>query len=190
MSVLFKASLSLSYILLCAVPTALIASETPRQGQAHKHSHSHGGHAHGKGELELLVDGKNVQGVFRTPMDSLLGFEHAPKTDAQRDAVDSLRKRLGNPSTVLSPNAEAQCTPTHQEATSTLFTGTVKAGHSELEYRFTFECTQPGRLTTLEIVALRDFKRLTEVRVQLVTTSAQRALVVRKRDPRIVLSVR
>jgi len=190
MSVLSHLSLRLSYALLCTIPAVVLASETPRQGHAHNHAHSHGAHAHGKGELELLVDGQTVQGVFRTPMDSLLGFEHAPKTDAQRNAVDSLRKRLGNPAAILSPNAEAQCTPTHQEATSTLFTGAVRAGHSDLEYRFTFECTQPGKLTALEIVALRDFKRLTEVRVQLVTTSAQKALVVRKRDPRIVLSVR
>lgn len=190
MSVLFKVSLSLSYILLCAVPAAVIASETSRRGEVHNHAHSHGAHAHGKGELELLVDGQTVQGVFRTPMDSLLGFEHAPKTDAQRNAVDSLRKRLANPAAVLSPNLEAQCTAQHHEATSTLFTGAVKGGHSDLEYRFTFVCAQPERLTALELVALKDFKRLTEVRVQLVTASAQRSLVVRKREPRVAVSER
>ena len=190
MSALSHLSRRLSCTLLCMVPAMVLASETPRQGQAHNHAHSHGAHAHGKGELELLVDGQTVQGVFRTPMDSLLGFEHSPKTDAQRNAVDSLRKRLANPAAVLSPNPEAQCTAKHQEATSTLFTGAVKSGHSDLEYRFTFVCAQPEKLTALELVALKDFKRLTEVRVQLVTTSAQKALVVRKRDPRIVLSVR
>jgi hypothetical protein len=192
MSVLSKVSrrLSLNCVLLCAVPAAVLASETPRHGHTHSQAHSHGAHAHGKGELELLVDGQTLQGVFRTPMDSLLGFEHAPKTDAQRNAVDSLRKRLENPAAVLSPNLEAQCTAKHQEATSTLFTGAVKGGHSDLEYRFTFVCAQPEKLTALDFVALKDFKRLTEVRVQLVTASAQRAVVVRKRDPRIALSGR
>jgi hypothetical protein len=192
MSVLSKVSrrLSLSCALLCAVPAAVIASETPRHGHTHSHTHSHGAHAHGKGELELLVDGQTIQGVFRTPMDSLLGFEHAPKTDAQRNAVDSLRKRLANPAAVLSPNLEAQCAAKHQEAISTLFTGAVKGGHSDLEYRFTFVCAEPSKLSALELVALKEFKRLSEVRVQLVTGSAQKALVLRKRDPRVILSTR
>ena len=192
MSVLSKVSrrLSLSCALLCAFPAAVIASETPRHGHTHSHTHSHGAHAHGKGELELLVDGQTIQGVFRTPMDSLLGFEHAPKTDAQRNAVDSLRKRLANPTAVLSPNLEAQCTAKHQEAISTLFTSAVKGGHSDLEYRFTFVCAEPSKLSALELVALKEFKRLSEVRVQLVTGSAQKALVLRKRDPRVILSTR
>ncbi len=192
MSVLSKVSrrLSLSCALLCAFPAAVIASETPRHGHTHSHTHSHGAHAHGKGELELLVDGQTIQGVFRTPMDSLLGFEHAPKTDAQRNAVDSLRKRLANPTAVLSPNLEAQCAAKHQEAISTLFTGAVKGGHSDLEYRFTFVCAEPSKLSALELVALKEFKRLSEVRVQLVTGSAQKALVLRKRDPRVILSTR
>jgi hypothetical protein len=192
MSVLSKVCrrLSLSCTLLCAFPAAVIASETPRHGHTHSHTHSHGAHAHGKGELELLVDGQTIQGVFRTPMDSLVGFEHAPKTDSQRNAVDSLRKRLANPAAILSPNLEAQCTAKYQEAISTLFTGAVKGGHSDLEYRFTFVCAQPTKLSALELVALKEFKRLSEVRVQLVTGSAQKALVLRKRDPRVILSTR
>jgi hypothetical protein len=192
MSFLSKVSrrLSLSCAPLCAFAAAVIASETPRHGHTHSHTHSHGAHAHGKGELELLVDGQTIQGVFRTPMDSLLGFEHAPKTDAQRNAVDSLRKRLENPAAILSPNLEAQCTAKHQDATSTLFTGAVKGGHSDFEYRFTFVCAQPTKLSALELVALKEFKRLSEVRVQLVTGSAQKALVLRKRDPRVILSTR
>ena len=186
MSVLSRVSRGLRYALLCAACPAVIASEAPRQ----EHTHSHGAHAHGKGELELLVDGRTLQGVFRTPMDSLLGFEHAPKTEAQRNAVLTLRTRLANPATILSPNPEAQCTPKHREAASPLFTGTTQGGHSDLAYHFTFDCAEPERLTSLELVVLKDFKRLTEVRVQLVTASAQRAFVLRKRDPRVDLTKR
>jgi len=60
----------------------------------HQAGHSHGAHSHGKAEMELTIQGSAIRGLFKTPMDSLLGFEHAPKTDAQKKAVSDLRERL------------------------------------------------------------------------------------------------
>ncbi len=149
---------------------------------------AHGPHVHGKGELEMTVQGAALRGAFRTPMDSLLGFEHLPKTDAQRSSVEGLRQRLTNPSAVVTPNAEAGCTPRMAEATSSLFTGAAKGAHSDLEYRFSFECTAPAKLRVMELTVLKDFKRLSEVQVQLVTEKGQRAVVVRKKDPRVMIT--
>ena len=149
---------------------------------------AHGPHAHGKGELELTIQGSAIRGAFRTPMDSLLGFEHLPKTEAQRNAVDQLRQRLANPSAVVAPNPEARCTPRMSEATSSMFTGAAKGEHSDLEYRFSFECGAPEQLKALELSALKEFKRLSEVRVQLVTARGQRAMTLKKKDPRLLIS--
>ena len=162
-----------AFVALALLPVAVVA---------------HGPHTHGKGELELTIQGSAIRGAFRTPMDSLLGFEHLPKTEAQRNAVDQLRQRLANPSAVVTPNPEASCTPRMSEATSALFTGAVRGEHSDLEVRFSFNCASPAGLKTLELTALKDFKRLSEVYVQLVTESGQRALVLKKKDPRVVIA--
>lgn len=149
---------------------------------------AHGPHAHGKGELELTIQGSAIRGAFRTPMDSLLGFEHLPRTEAQRNSVDQLRQRLANPSAVVTPNPEANCTPRMSEATSALFTGAARGEHSDLEVRFSFECASPTGLKTLEVTALKDFKRLLEVHLQLVTERGQRAVVLKKKDPLVVIA--
>ncbi len=148
----------------------------------HQAGHSHGAHSHGKAEMELTIQGSAIRGLFRTPMDSLLGFEHAPKTDAQKKAVSDLRERLKNPALWFVPTADAQCVVRSHEASSTLFSGAVKDAHSDLEYRFSFECAVPNALKGLEILALRDFRRLSEVRVQLVTDRGQRLVKMHKKS--------
>ncbi|MFN4901400.1 MAG: DUF2796 domain-containing protein, partial [Betaproteobacteria bacterium] len=72
---------------------------------------AHGPHVHGKGELEITIQGAAIRGAFRTPMESLLGFEHLPKNDAQRKALEGLRQQLALASAVVLPNAEAACQP-------------------------------------------------------------------------------
>jgi hypothetical protein len=146
---------------------------------------AHGPHVHGKGELEITIQGAAIRGAFRTPMESLLGFEHLPKNDAQRKALEGLRQQLALASAVVLPNAEAACQPRMAEATSSLLTGMAKGEHSDLEFRFSFECGMPDRLTSLEVVALNQFRRLSEVRAVLVTAKGQRSFAVKKKDPKI-----
>jgi hypothetical protein len=44
----------------------------------------HAAHSHGVGNLELVVQGGTVKASFEIPMESLLGFEHLPRTTAQK----------------------------------------------------------------------------------------------------------
>ena len=43
----------------------------------------HAAHSHGVGNLELVVQGGTVKASFEIPMESLLGFEHLPRSPAQ-----------------------------------------------------------------------------------------------------------
>ncbi|MEY3096385.1 MAG: hypothetical protein RIR74_1477, partial [Pseudomonadota bacterium] len=65
----------------------LVVSVAGAQSKSHAHHHAH---AHGQGELELSIGKGRIQGMLRVPMESLLGFEHAPKTDAQRAQLAAL----------------------------------------------------------------------------------------------------
>lgn len=166
-------------IAICAAALGLVS--TPLLAGPH-------GHAHGKGEMELTVQGSSIRGVFRTPMDSLLGFEHAPKTDAQRKAVESLKSRLADPSRFFVPTPAAQCTPRAAEASSTLFTGKVADGHSDLEYRFGFDCANVAQLKGLEAVLFADYPRLHQIRAQVVTEKAQRSSTLRNKSRHLLIN--
>ncbi|MEY4677134.1 MAG: hypothetical protein RLZZ470_1641, partial [Pseudomonadota bacterium] len=51
----------------------------------------HAAHSHGLGNVELVVQGGTVKASFEIPMDSLLGFEHLPRTPAQKKALADLQ---------------------------------------------------------------------------------------------------
>ncbi len=142
-------------------------------------------HAHGKAELEVTIQEGKIQGVFRSPMDNLLGFEHPPKTDTQRKSLERLRQRLGDATVLFRPNGEAQCAARASEAKSSMFWGDANAGHSDLEYRFGFDCKKPELLKQIEATLLKDYPRLHEIQTQLVTPTAQRGVTL-KRNNRIL----
>jgi len=66
-------------------------------------------HIHGGATLAIAVDGKTVTAELETPLYNLLGFEHEPETDEQKDAVEKVEKQLSEPSALISFNEEAGC---------------------------------------------------------------------------------
>lgn len=144
-------------------------------------------HAHGKGEMEMTVQNGMIRAIFKTPMDSLVGFEHAPTTDAQKQAVAQLKTRLADPARFFAPSAAAQCTAGAAEFSSAMFTGQVSGKHSDLEYRFSFKCANQSALKSLEAVLFADYPRLHEIRVLVVTDKGQRATTLKKKNRSIAL---
>ncbi len=139
-------------------------------------------HAHGKGEMEVTVQDGSIRAIFRTPMDSLLGFEHEPKTEAQRAAVAQLKNRLSDPTLFFAPTPAAQCAVSGSEASSALFTGKVSGSHSDLEYRFSFKCANLPALSGIDALLFANYPRLHEIRALVVTDKGQRAVTLKKRS--------
>ncbi len=162
----------------------LVVSVAGAQNKPHGHHHAH---AHGQGELELSIEKGRIQGMLRVPMESLLGFEHAPKTDAQRTQVAGLRKLLEDPSNLVAPPAAASCQVTSAAAESSMFTGTVKGGHSELAYSFEWNCAKPDQLTSLGLPVFASHKRLKQLEVSLVVDGRQSSVRRNQKSPSIPL---
>lgn len=66
-------------------------------------------HEHGVVHLDLAVEGDALVLQLESPLDSVLGFEHRPRTAEQRQAVDQMLKRLRDGAALFSTNASAGC---------------------------------------------------------------------------------
>ncbi len=64
-------------LLACTVSTSLVAQE-------HR---QHGTHEHGIGKLNLAQDGKELHLELESPAANIVGFEHTPSTEADREAL-------------------------------------------------------------------------------------------------------
>ena len=51
-------------------------------------------HVHGEAKLEIVVDGGEFAIRFESPLDGLLGFERAPRTAAEKQAVQTMKATL------------------------------------------------------------------------------------------------
>ncbi|HVW65048.1 MAG TPA: DUF2796 domain-containing protein [Nitrosospira sp.] len=79
---------------------------------------SPGVHVHGQAALEAAVDGGTVQINLYTPLDNLVGFEHAPRTAEEHRAIRAMAAKLhrGDTLFVFTPSAGCRLESTHLQS--------------------------------------------------------------------------
>lgn len=171
----------------CLLALALAGAASTAAAQAH---------VHGQAELEVAVSGGTLVLSLHGPLDSLLGFERAPRTAAQKAAVDNLLSQLRKPEALFVPSVAAQCVPEpsvidapvlgvgRQAAgapDSKVAAAPAKAaaghggkdGHAELKAEFTFKCERADQLRGLEAKLFDQFKRLQRLDARVVGPRGQ-----------------
>lgn len=169
----------------CLLALALAAAATTAAAQAH---------VHGQAELDVTVSGGTLVLNLHSPLDSLLGFERAPRTAAQKTAVDNLLSQLRKPEALFVPSAAAQCVLASSivdapvlgvvrqvAASESKAPAAAKAaaghggkdGHAELKAEFTFKCGHAGELRGLEARLFDQFKRLRRLDARVVGPRGQ-----------------
>jgi len=173
--------LRIATLLACAALCGSALAQGHKQGGGHAHAH-----AHGVGQLQIAIDGAVVRGELQIPMESLLGHEYLPRSQAQKNAMAQLRQSLTNPAYVMLPEAAAQCQVTDSLATSPMFEGRDSGGHSSLLFAFAFRCQQPQQLRKIDFPLFAKHPRLKEIEVELVAPAVQRALRIKAAQPQLV----
>jgi hypothetical protein len=119
-----------------------------------------GAHQHGHAELQLAIEGNQIDLTFTSPAYNLLGFEHRAPTEEQKALVIQTTNWLGE--TPLVDTAEASCTVmnavVHHQAGGD--------DHKDESSHSDFEVTQ--RLTCLNIDATEIFSTPLMVRFSVI----------------------
>ena len=88
-------------------------------------------HEHGAANLMLVIEGNKLQIGIEVPSDSLIGFEHFPKSKSDRKNFNEAIKILSDPSKIFSAPDDAECLLTGLNVSQTLFSGEGEHGHEE-----------------------------------------------------------
>ncbi|MCH8499932.1 MAG: DUF2796 domain-containing protein [Marinobacter sp.] len=118
-----------------AIRISLLASGLVMAGQVASHSNhgahdNPGAHVHGEARLQVALEGQTAELILNSPADNLLGFEHAPRNDAQRDALKNAEAWLkANPLITL---ADGHCEVAAASVSHTL--GEGSHGHDEKKH--------------------------------------------------------
>ena len=153
-------------------------------------------HEHGALKLDVAIDGNKLTIEMEAPLDNLLGFERAPRTDAERRAAADVLARLRSPdkgTPLFVPDAAAQCALGKAEVQAPVLEPGAKPAakdeHADLDASYEFTCAKPDALRTLEVGLLDAYKRTQRIDVQVAGPKGQ-AKVTLERPARKVQLVR
>lgn len=167
-------------ILLTRLPLLLagtFSSVHAAPGQAHEH---------GAARLDIAVETTRITVQLDSPLDNLLGFEHAPRNAAERQRVDALVTRLKDAERLLRIDPAGGCVLASvqlqapavgvETGVPTTTAAQAQEGHGDLQAEFTFDCPRARQARHIDLEALwTAFSGLQRLDTQLATDQGQQA---------------
>lgn len=139
-------------------------------------------HEHGVARLALAVDGPTLSITLEAPLDGFVGFERAPRTDAERQTAADTLVRLKDGAALFKPDAAAGCTLAEASVSAPVLEPGAKASgeHAELDASYSFRCSSPQALRAVDVALFDAFRRLQRIEVQVAGTKGQSKLTLRR----------
>jgi Protein of unknown function (DUF2796) len=156
------------------LPGLALLAAAQALGQGHAH-------VHGLARLDVVLDGPQLTLALASPLDGIVGFEHRPRTPAQRQAGDAALAKLKDGGALFRAPAEAGCRLESAAVEAPVLQGAAPAdGHADLEARWAFRCAAPAQLRTLEQGLFEAFPRLQRLEVQVAGPQGQARHALRR----------
>jgi Protein of unknown function (DUF2796) len=132
-------------------------------------------HQHGVVSLSATLEGELLTLDLDAPLDSLLGFERAPRTAAEREAAAALLRTLNPGQSLWRPNEEARCVLSTTRVDAPVLQQPAKPSseHADLEASYEFRCAQPAQLTGVVHGLFKAFPRLKRIDWQFALPAGQ-----------------
>ncbi len=156
-------------------------------------------HEHGGGELNLAMESNEIQIELRMPAMNIVGFEHQPNNQEQKDAIQKALKILNDANQLFALAPDARCLVKKSKAITTAIEEDHNEGeneeeihdeeetHSEFHGSYLFSCESPKELTTLQVKLFDLFKNIEELDVQIVKQGEQTSQELTAKASRIML---
>lgn len=135
-------------------------------------------HVHGQANLSIAIDGGTLTLLLESPTDSLVGFEHAPRTPKERAAVAAMKQSLEQADKLFLPTPAAACKLTSVALESPLLGSAPEPGHeghADLDGDFVFQCAQPRQLRGLDVRLFERFPGMKTLNVEIAGPAGQKA---------------
>lgn len=141
---------------------------------------AHEAHVHGVATLSLAQDGNKLLLEFDSPLDNLLGFEHVPRTDKQKQAARDLLDLMHKPATLIKLTAEADCLPSTVKLLAPVLQPTTqttkdKDEHANLHAEYDYTCSKGAELKSLQLILFDAFPSIRQVHAQMAGPRGQAA---------------
>ncbi len=188
-------------VLVCLVVSFSFSAHASREKDSHEH---------GAANVMLAMEGEKLQLNFEVPSESLIGFEHFPKSQDQRWYFNEAIKSLLEPSKLFSIPADAECLLVGINVSQSLFAAKDEHGHeekdehgheekdehghdesekseihSEFISKYHWNCEHLDEIDSIGSQLMNIFPRIEEIRVRWITKNNQGSIELESKDDRI-----
>ena len=111
-------------VLVCLFVSFDILAQAARQKDSHEH---------GAAIIKMVMEDEKLLIEFEVPSESLIGFEHFPKSQSNRENFNKAIKVLSDPSKLFSQPIKAECLLVGMNVSQSLFSNEEEHGHDESE---------------------------------------------------------
>lgn len=190
-------------ILLAGTAPVLAAERDHDHDHDHDEHHQHEAHVHGEGRLNIVRHDKELHIELISPAANIVGFEHAPTSEAEHAKLDAALARLKDGASLFGLPTAAGC-KVHEARVSTPLAeeaqhddhGHDKHDHNEHDHdkhdhdkhdedgethaditaEYHIECAQPAALSQLRVELFEAFPSFHHIEAQIVGGDRQRAV--------------
>ena len=183
-------------VLVCLFVSFDILAQVARQKDSHEH---------GAAKLMMVMEGKKLQVEFEVPSESLIGFEHFPKSQSNRKNFNEAIKILSDPSKLFSIPNKAECLLVGMNISQSLFSNEEDHGHdeskkeeehghdesekseihSEFKSNYYWNCQHLDEIDSIGTQLMSFFFGIEEIRVNWISNNGQGSLELESKDDRI-----
>ncbi|MDX1303499.1 zinc uptake protein ZrgA [Photobacterium sp.] len=175
-------------ITTCALVVSSLLSTVTTADEYHR---QHNAHQHGIVEFNIAQDGQDLLLEITAPGADVVGFEHSPASDEQRQAVERAVDVLKQATDLFAFTASARCQQTEVLVIETLTAHDSHAGHDHEEHnhdnhhehathggfsaQYTFQCADIKQLENLQVSWFKYFPSTEKIAIQAITETSQKA---------------
>ena len=172
-------------VLVCLFVSFDILAQVARQKDSHEH---------GAAIIKMVMEDEKLQVEFEVPSESLIGFEHFPKSQSNREKFNEAIKILSDPSKLFSKPIKAECLLVGMNVSQSLFSNEEEHGHdesekseihSEFKSNYYWNCQHLDEIDSIGTQLMSFFPRIEEIRVNWISNNGQGSLELESKDDRI-----
>lgn len=131
-------------------------------------SGSQAAHVHGQVQLDVALDARRLLLELSIPMESLTGFERAPRNEGEREQLDKALSLLRSPG-IIRPPTQAACQPAVVHIDPPASAGSTGSdGHADVLARYVLDCAHMGELKAIDLGLFDAFSRIRRIEARIV----------------------
>ena len=145
-------------------------------------------HEHGTADLQMALEVEQLQIVFKSPAMNLLGFEHAPQSDEEKQVFAAVAEQLKSPSALIAPagcdlvSMDVDMPEGAEDDHDEHGDEEHEHHHADISASYVYQCSESAPHITVTLGLMQTYPSMQHLRVAWVSDQSQGGMTLTPED--------